>query len=311
MATITTRILTGGNNNHQESSYSFNALATDFISPGVVGAIALNTGTGGTGAYAVNAESTPTMQVRVNQGALYATVIPTGSLSQNIRVDMNAFQDVTITSQGAGAHYAWLYMNVDPALSTNPDANAQTVSTLVVSYSTSSSVDNGTPALYGVLLSVINISSSPVSIVNSNITDKRVVSGTNSITPTAIPANAVTFANLLTTIYGGQVQTLANTATAGGTMYYINLGGIKLLWGTTATIINAASSSTSYGIALPASFFTTLQQTSFTISQATASVSGNFVIGNIQLPTALQFYMVNTTAAAGVGGIVSYFVIGT
>ena len=58
----------------------------------------------------------------------------------------------------------------------------------------------------------------------------------------------------------GGVSTQANAGSAGGTIYWINLGGIKLMWGVTTsqTIGGAAPASATLGITFPA-FFTTVQ----------------------------------------------------
>jgi hypothetical protein len=85
----------------------------------------------------------------------------------------------------------------------------------------------------------------------------KIIDNSNSIDGAALNAGSVTFAKLLSTIFSGQVQSQANSGTAGGTIYWVNLGGIKLLWATGA---NCATSPTpaEYGFALP-SFFTTIQ----------------------------------------------------
>jgi hypothetical protein len=71
----------------------------------------------------------------------------------------------------------------------------------------------------------------------------------------------VDFAALLSTIFSGQVQSQANAGSAGGTIYYVNLGGIKIAWGLTAnqTIGGAAPASAPVGITFPTSFFSTIQ----------------------------------------------------
>ncbi len=50
----------------------------------------------------------------------------------------------------------------------------------------------------------------------------------------------------------------ANAGTAGGTMYYINLGGIKMLWMITAAQ-NVGTGGATWTVTLPTSFFSTLQ----------------------------------------------------
>lgn len=74
----------------------------------------------------------------------------------------------------------------------------------------------------------------------------------------ALQSGSVSFANLLSSIFGGQVQTQANTGNAGGTMWYINLGGIRLCWGVTLNNTAGAAPST-FHVTPPTSFFTTTQ----------------------------------------------------
>lgn len=76
---------------------------------------------------------------------------------------------------------------------------------------------------------------------------------------TGIGTNAILAGKLgLSNTFTGGVASQANAGSAGGTMYYINLGGIKLLWGTSA-IINTTTTATQYNFTLPASFFNTIQ----------------------------------------------------
>lgn len=69
-------------------------------------------------------------------------------------------------------------------------------------------------------------------------------------------ATGLPYGGLLSTIFSGQVTSAANAGTAGGTINYVNLGGIKLLWGISAS---GLSSGAAYTWTLPASFFSTLQ----------------------------------------------------
>jgi hypothetical protein len=75
-----------------------------------------------------------------------------------------------------------------------------------------------------------------------------------------IAASAIKSAQLaLSSGFTGGVATQANAGSAGGTMYYINLGGMKLLWGLSAANSMANSTSANYTWTLPTSFFSTLQ----------------------------------------------------
>lgn len=82
----------------------------------------------------------------------------------------------------------------------------------------------------------------------------------NTVNAAALQSSAVLAAKLgLSSSFTGGVTTQANAGTAGGNMYYINLGGLKMLWGVSAAnSLNNATSAT-YTWTLPTSFFTTLQ----------------------------------------------------
>ncbi len=60
--------------------------------------------------------------------------------------------------------------------------------------------------------------------------------------------------------FAGGVISYTNAANGGGTFYYINLGGIKLLWGVTGTF----SGTSTVNIDLPSGFFSSLQGGSIT-----------------------------------------------
>ena len=75
----------------------------------------------------------------------------------------------------------------------------------------------------------------------------------------AIGNNAVLSGQLgLSNSYSGGVASQANAGTAGGTFYYINLGGLKLLWCLSSTGLSTSTSGNSYTFTLP-TFFSTVQ----------------------------------------------------
>jgi len=192
MATKITSVLTGGSNSHQTSATEINNIATDFIAQGVVGTIGLNTGSGGTGSFAVSAQASPGMSVRVTQGQAYVTGTPTGGTSQTVRVSMDTFEDVTIAANATGGtRYDWIYIKLDPDKMVNPAVDASDVATLTTSRSTSSSTDNGTPPTYGYCLAVVTVSNGASSITNSNITDSRIKTGANNTFADTITATQV------------------------------------------------------------------------------------------------------------------------
>ena len=100
----------------------------------------------------------------------------------------------------------------------------------------------------------------------------------------------------------GAVQTYTNTGDGGGTGYYINLGGIKMCWGTTGSItISGVGNKT---ISMPSSFFSTIQS-------ATHDKFGSAVYstqqGTVANTTQMQIYF-----GSGTGTVqITWFVIGT
>jgi hypothetical protein len=173
--TLITSIVTGGTNSHTTTSEEANALATDFVTQGVVGAIALNSGSGGTGSFCVNADGTPDMGVTIKSGQAYVTATPSSQNSQVLRIraasDYTAY---TINANSSGStKYDWIYLKVDTTKANNPAADASDVTSLFTSRSSSNTTDNGSPPTYGLLLAVVTVANGASSITNSNISDKR------------------------------------------------------------------------------------------------------------------------------------------
>ena len=119
--------------------------------------------------------------------------------------------------------------------------------------------------------------------------------------------NAITFAALLSTIFSGQVSSQANAGTAGGTMRYINLGGIKLLWCISANQ-NAGATGLTYTFTLPTSFFSTV-----TMAQATSmnqTALGEQYANVVSASVATVTVRITSPGGAATSGI-SLLVIGT
>jgi hypothetical protein len=173
---IYTSLLAAGTNSHAETSENANAMATDFVTGGVVGAITNTSGVApSTGAFAVNAQGSPNMTVAVSSGVAWLAATPSSQNSQNLRVRNTASANVTISSNSSGStKYDWVYISIDAAKAANPAVDASDVATLVTSRSSSSSSDNGTPPTYGLLLAVVTVSNGAASITNGNIADRRV-----------------------------------------------------------------------------------------------------------------------------------------
>lgn len=172
---LLTSILTGGVNNHETTSEEVNAFYTDFLSEGVVGAIA-NTGgvAPATGGFAVNAQGTPAMFVDVSAGVAYVTGTPTSQNSQTFRVKNTATASVTISANSSGStKYDWIYIKLDATNLNAPNTAGDNVATLVASRSSSSASDDGTPPTYGYPIAVVTVANGASSITNGNIQDIR------------------------------------------------------------------------------------------------------------------------------------------
>lgn len=143
------------------------------------------------------------------------------------------------------------------------------------------------------------------------LTNKTIDAASNTITnldASTLAESAVTYAKLLSTIFSGQVQTYTNTASCGGTFYYVNLGGIKLVFGTTNSISTAAGGATSFSINMPSSFLTTVRARFSNVSSLTVQPS-QYV--NTSCTTTSADGFVVSVAASGATAKVDLLVIGT
>lgn len=87
----------------------------------------------------------------------------------------------------------------------------------------------------------------------------QTLTGTKTFSATpVVPDGSWTYAKLLSTIFSGQVISFTNGGTGGGTFHYVNLGGIKILWGQTASQPVGTGGGT-ITVTLPTSFFNTIQ----------------------------------------------------
>lgn len=185
-STITTSVVTGGTNGHATSVQDVNYPVTDFVNPGVVGTVSVNTGSGGSGSFAVNAQATPAMFVDITAGSAYITATPSGQSEQKLRANMTAnYTSYAISSNSSGStKYDWIYLKVDPTAANNPASDASDVTSLYTSRSSLSTADNGSPPTYGLLLAVVTVANGASSIANSAISDKRTGAALKSVSTT-------------------------------------------------------------------------------------------------------------------------------
>lgn len=173
--TIISGILTGGSNSHQTTSEEANAVATDFVSEGIVGTYTNTSGVApSTGSFAVNATGTPDANINISTGIAYVTATPTSQNSQTLRVKCTVTGTLAISSNASGStKYDWIYISVSATNSANPAVGADNVATIVASRSTSASTDDGTPPTYGYPIAVVTVANGFSTITNGNIRDVR------------------------------------------------------------------------------------------------------------------------------------------
>ena len=125
-------------------------------------------------------------------------------------------------------------------LATSPTISSPTISSPTIS----------SPTITG---SLGNISTGAIT-ASGAITANGGLTVSSSFTATGL----VNYADLLSTIFSGQIQSYTNSGSAGGTFYYINLGGLKLLWGISASV-NSTTTNTGYVVTFPSGFFSSVQ----------------------------------------------------
>lgn len=202
-----TSVLTAGTNSHTETSEHINGMATDFISPGVIGAITNTSGAAPmTGAFAVNAQGTPNMTVAVSSGFAWVNATPASQNNQNLRVQNTATPNVTISANSSGStKYDWIYIQIDATKAANPAVDASDVASLVVSRSSSNTTDNGTPPTFGYCIAIVTVANGAASITNGNITDKRALATNTQKVNSNVLYNPYKFS-----AYLGTNQTITN-----------------------------------------------------------------------------------------------------
>jgi len=99
--------------------------------------------------------------------------------------------------------------------------------------------------------------------------------------------NVITYAKLLSTIFSGNITTAANSGTWGGTNYYVNLGGIKLLWGVSDVATVNSGTDKELTVIFPASFFGTV------LIPTVNTISNNVSYGT-QLLSTIKSYSTST-----------------
>jgi len=175
-----------------------------------------------------------------------------------------------------------------PTINT-PTINNPTLKTdSVVGYTTSNS---GT--VYGISVSGGTIGSAALAA--------------NAVTNPAIAANSVYSGNLgLASSYTGGVQTFSSN----GTFYYINLGGLKMMWGLAVApnLSGSAPQDNTVTVVIP-TFFSSIQSATVSVVDPTGT---GFIFANITSYTTTSLTIgIYTTSGSNGGGYISVDVKGT
>jgi len=176
MATKTAAIIQSGTSNYLTPAESFNVVATDTLTPGIVGSYTSTSGVAPTtGSFAVNAQGSPNMTVAVSAGQAYVSATPTGGTAQNIRVKMTSSENVTIAANSTGStRYDFVYIKVDADKLNNPAADGTDVVTLTTQRSTTSTVDSNGALANALCIAIVTVTNGAVSIANADISDYRI-----------------------------------------------------------------------------------------------------------------------------------------
>lgn len=222
--TLLTSVLTGGTNTHTTTSEEANVIPTDFVTSGIVGAMTLNTGSGGTGSFCVNADVSPDMGITLKAGQAYVQATPSSQNSQVLRARAAAdYTAYTINANASGStKYDWIYLSINATNANNPSADGSNVASFVTSRSSSNTSDTGSPPTYGLLLAVVTVVNAASSITNSNITDKRIqaVIGTaNSALSSFLTAGTFNFIVSGLVISGDSYASTLNGSMTSGSVY--------------------------------------------------------------------------------------------
>ncbi|WIE74475.1 hypothetical protein [Curtobacterium sp. MCSS17_007] len=243
------------------------------------------------------------MTVRVNPGS---GRIPTGTAPADyyymISHDTTAGESVTIATASASPRIDYVVAYVDKSVTAvqSPVNNTNNVLKFVAVA--------GTPASSPVVPTTAQIQSA-VGAANPYIILAQVAVPASTTQITA--PNIADLRQFVTTSAGVAVKTITNSGNAGGTIFYINLGGLKLLWGTSSQQNNTGGANTKIAVVVnfPAGFLTAVQSATATASGPYANTDG--IYANVGTVTK-DSMPVNLFTTVGANGYMSFnwFAIG-
>jgi hypothetical protein len=151
-----------------------------------------------------------------------------------------------------------------------------------------------------------NITPDSVTTPTLTVSGNSTIGGTIGVTGAATLASLVLNGSLTGTGLAAQVSTQVNAGSAGGNMWWINLGGLKILWGLGATQ-SVGTGGGNFNFTLP-SFFTTVQ--SYFACGTTPGTSANqYTLVNTASTSQIQVYTRSDTNGSSI--FQTIFVIGT
>lgn len=139
-----------------------------------------------------------------------------------------------------------------------PQANGGTGTTLATGtgkavYDTSPTIS--TPTISGGTISSPTITTPTIaSFINATHNHESNTGGGTLNAANALQAGSINFANLLSSIFSSQIATSTNGGSAGGDTNFLNLGGLKICWGLTASISLSSSAQTTAVVNFPTTF---------------------------------------------------------
>lgn len=164
---------------------------------------------------------------------------------------------------------------------------------------------------------VANGAASPVLTANSVRVAKIITNATAiaTVVQSGYDSNFVPIYPRSAAALGGlsnSIQSYTNTGSGGGTFYYLSLGGLKLLFGTTAQMGTAYP--ITWSLSLPPGFFSTIYTVVSAPSNLATSVQQGVSIATslpaTGSPTGITGYLWATSSPAGTAGAVSLILLG-
>lgn len=303
MATKTAAIIQSGTSNYLTPAESFNVVATDTLTPGIVGAYTSTSGVAPTtGSFAVNAQGSPNMTVAVSAGQAYVNATPTSGTAQNIRVKLASSENVTIAANSTGGtRYDFVYIKVDADKLNNPAADGTDVVTLTTQRSTTSTVDSNGALANALCIAIVTVTNGAVSIANADISDYRIACNSEfdgwrsanetwtyaSATTITVPSGATGKYSVGDKVRIYQANTTKYFYIVGVTSTVLTITGGTDYTLTNSTINNPCTSRRATPVGFPGEFAYTPTWTNLTVGSATQNtyftMKGKMVVARVAI----------------------------